>query len=172
MMPTNQALKQIDSYDIPNINNVAVPKFSPKLRKLAKYLIHKTDYTSIKDACINLGLNVNSMYSLISQWNRKSTIDYETYVNEQWIRGLKNSRLVLRNALINRAIDGTAADRKLAFQLSGDLVERQEIRQDIGLHFVFSGSQTPQDIIEIREKEKQPEKVDNALPKPQKFPKV
>lgn len=132
---------------------VNINDFPPKLRKLANYLIENVEYGTIKDACEKLSLNTDAVYVSIHKC-RKRGIDLMSYVSDHWKEGLKKAKPMVRNALIREAVNGTAANQKLFFQLTGDLVERQEVKHDIGLSFVFMADQMPEDIRREREKEK------------------
>jgi len=134
------AKKEINITDLP-----------PKLRKLALYLIENIDYSSLKDACQKLDLNYNTICTRISELKRKKGINFYSYVNDKWSEGLKNNRIHVRNALVNQAITGASADRKLYFQLTGDLKDQVEIDHKITGLFAVVGSDPniiPADIVE------------------------
>jgi hypothetical protein len=166
MMDANTAITR------PNVYIPKITDFPPKVRQVIQYMVKNKDYD---DNWTNICRKANVDYHAFTEGvyrRRKKGIDIDDYLSYVREKRFKANGIFVDNALMNRAISGTVGAIELFYKRSGELIERQEIRQDIGLHFVFSGSQTPQDIIEIREKEKQPEKIDNALPKPQKFPKV
>ncbi len=129
-------MKEIDKKE------VKLSDFLPSLRKLANYLIENVDYGTIKDACEALDLNVDATYVAIHKCKKKG-LDLMDYVADHWRSGLRKAKPLVRNSLIRRAIAGTAADRKLYFQLTGDLVNRQEIDHRIeGLFAVISPQDT------------------------------
>ena|SRR3972149_6789390 len=134
-------------------NNHSINDFPPKLRKLANYLIENVEYGTIKDACQKLSLNPDAIYVSIHKC-RKRGIDLISYVSGHWKEGLSKAKPLVRNSLIREAITGTAANQKLYFQLTGDLVERQEIKHELGLSFVFGNDTIPEDILQERAKEK------------------
>src|SRR3990170_5205394 len=144
---------------------IKLSDFPPKLRKLADYLIENVEYGTIKDACEKLSLNTDAVYVSIHKC-RKRGIDLMSYVSGHWKEGLSKAKPLVRNALIKEAITGTAANQKLFFQLTGDLVERQEIKHELGLSFVFVNDTIPEDILQERAKEKANTPVIDVEPTP------
>ncbi len=66
---------------------------------------------------------------------------------------LIDNKLDVSKSLVDGAISGTHADRKLFFQLTGDLVERQQVDHNIKAKImVFSPTEIPPDIVEERAK--------------------
>jgi len=143
--------------------DINITDFPPKLRKLANYLIENVEYGTIKDACEKLNLNTDAVYVSIHKC-RKRRIDLMSYVSDHWKEGLNKAKPMVRNALVREAINGTAANQKLFFQLTGDLVERQEVKHDIGLSFVFAASGIPEDIKAQRAKKKESAPVIDVEP--------
>ena len=111
------------------------------------------EYESIKAACDQLNLNYDSVETMISRYRRKYGMDLIDYVNDEWKKGLHRTKIFRRNSLVKRAMDGVMKAQELSWKLDGSLIERQEVRHDIGLRFVFSADATPSDIQKIREEE-------------------
>ena len=145
--------------------DINITDFPPKLRKLANYLIENVEFGTIKDACEKLSLNTDAVYVSIHKC-RKRGIDLMSYVSDHWKEGLNKAKPMVRNALIREAINGTAANQKLFFQLTGDLVEKQEIKHELGLSFVLVNDTIPEDILQERAKEKANTPVIDVEPTP------
>ena len=146
---------------------IKISDFPPQLRKLANYLIENVEYGTIKDACEKLNLNTDAVYVSIHKC-RKRGIDLMSYVSGHWKEGLKKAKPLVRNALVREAMTGTAANQKLYFQLTGDLVERQEIKHELGLSFVFSSDAIPQDLQKDRDTQKEKTPIIDLEPSPKK----
>ena len=129
-------------------------RFPPKLRRLAEYLIYNMECESIKEACDMLNLNYDSIETMMSRYRRKYGMDLIDYVNDEWKKGLHRTKIFRRNSLVKRAMDGVMKAQELSWKLDGSLVERQEIKHDIGLSFVFCTDTIPEDILQKRAKEK------------------
>ena len=129
-------------------------RFPPKLRRLAEYLIYNMECESIKEACDMLNLNYDSIETMMSRYRRKYGMDLIDYVNDEWKKGLHRTKIFRRNSLVKRAMDGVMKAQELSWKLDGSLVERQEIKHDIGLSFVFCTDTIPEDILQKRVKEK------------------
>ena len=137
-------------------NEIDITNFPPLLRKLARFMIENTEFDTIQDACEQLGLSSNAVYVAIHK-RKKKGIDFMNYVADNWKEGLDKAKPLVRNALVREAITGTAMDRKLYFQLTGDLTNKLEVDHKItGLFAVISPSnnQLPEDIQEHRKKVK------------------
>jgi len=86
----------------------------------------------------------------------KKGIDFNEFVSSKTIELLQKSKYDVYRSLRDRAISGTHADRKLFFQLTGDLVEHHKVDHNIQAKIVvFSPTPgvIPEDIREKRERE-------------------
>src|SRR3990170_5223718 len=145
---------------------IKTTEFPPKLRRLAEYLIYNMECESIKEACDRLNLNYDSIETMMSRYRRKYGMDLIDYVNDEWKKGLHRTKIFRRNSLVKRAMDGVMKAQELSWKLDGSLVERQEIKHDIGLSFVLCSDTIPEDIKQEREKEKKKTPVIDVEPIP------
>jgi len=128
--------------------------FPPKLRKLANTIIETIKIKTLKEYCELANVNYDSVRATIPRLKKKG-IDFNVYMNNQYMKFLIDNKLDVSKSLVDGAISGTHADRKLFFQLTGDLVERQQVDHNVKAKIVvFSPSEIPQDIQEERAKMK------------------
>jgi len=127
--------------------------FPPKLRKLANTIIETIKIKTLKEYCELANVNYDSVRATIPRLKRKG-IDFNVYMNNQYMKFLIDNKLDVSKSLVDGAISGAHADRKLFFQLTGDLVERQQIDTNIKAKIVvFSPGKMPDDVREKRERE-------------------
>ena len=150
-----------------NNKEIAIPKeksviaeqlavYPPKLRKLGRYMIDIGQFITLKEACEAVNVNYDSVRATIPRLKRKG-IDFNVYMNNQYMKFLIDNKLDVSKSLVDGAISGTHADRKLFFQLTGDLVEHTRVDHNIQAKIVvFSPSPgvIPEDIKEKKEREK------------------
>ncbi len=128
--------------------------FPPKLRKLAQTIVETIQIKTLKEYCELANVNYDSVRATIPRLKRKG-IDFNVYMNNQYMKFLIDNKLDVSKSVVEGAISGTHADRKLFFQLTGDLVERQQVDHNVKAKIVvFSPSTIPEDIQKIREKER------------------
>ncbi len=134
--------------------------FPPKLRKLGMFMINSGQLMTLKDACEATGINYDTIRTQIGQCNKKGN-DFHKLINEHVIEKLGNARPDVYKSLQDRAINGTAADRKLFAQLTGDLIERQQIDHNHAVIVTYPTGVIPADIERKRleKKEKQPDET-------------
>src|SRR3989337_2646545 len=139
---------------------VELSRFPPKLRRLAEYLIYNMECESIKEACDMLNLNYDSIETMMSRYRRKYGMDLIDYVNDEWKKGLHRTKIFRRNSLVKRAMDGVMKAQELSWKLDGSLIERQEVRHELGLSFVLVAEGIPSDIQKLREEEEKSKAID------------
>lgn len=128
--------------------------FPPKLRKLANTIIETIQIKTLKEYCELSDVNYCSVTTLISRY-RKKGIDFNVYLNNQYRKFLDSNKLDVTKSLVEGAIAGTSADKKLYFQLTGDLIERQKHKHTHAVIVASPMSTTPpKDIIKREEEEK------------------
>ena len=136
--------------------------FSPRLRRVAEIMINSIEFYSLKKACELANVNYDSAKTMISRY-RKKGIDFNEFVGSKAIELLNKGKYDVYRSIRERAIDGTAQDRKLFTQLIGDLIEKQEHKH---MHAVIVSSplssEIPADIKrkELEQKEKDKEVID------------
>jgi len=110
---------------------------------------------TIKKACNDMNLNYDSMNTLICRYRRKGK-DFNALVNSYAIKKLDNYKTEVYDSMSERAISGSLGHQKLFAQLTGDLVEKQQIDHNLGAKIVlFSpGNVIPQDVQEQFDKER------------------
>jgi len=130
--------------------------FSPRLRRVAEIMTNSIEFCSLKKACELANVNYDSVKTMISRY-RKKGIDFNDFVSSKAIELLNKGKYDVYRSIRERAINGTAQDRRLFTQLTGDLVEKQEHKHT---HAVIVSSplsnQVPADIKrkELEQKEK------------------
>jgi len=128
--------------------------FPPKLRKLAQTIIKTIQIKTLKEYCELANVNYDSVRATIPRLKKKG-LDFNVYMNNQYMKFLIDNKLDVSKSVVEGAMSGTSADKKLYFQLTGDLVERQQIDTNIKAKIVvFSPSSVmPEDIRKEREAE-------------------
>jgi len=148
------------SKDIKIIGNkdIKLGDFSPRLRRIAEIMINSIEFYSLKKACELANVNYDSARTMISRY-RKKGIDFNDFVGSKAIELLNKGKYDVYRSIRKRAIKGTAQDRKLFVQLTGDLIEKQEHRHT---HAVIVSSplssQIPQDILDKRKEQEEKDK--------------
>jgi len=103
-------------------NVISLKHFPPKLRKLAKYLLQMDKKVTLKQACDELNVNYGSVRSLISREKKKGN-DFSKFVKDASKNLLNINRIGVYQALLQGAVEGSAAHIKLFAQITGDLEE-------------------------------------------------
>ena len=147
------------------MKEIAIPKeksviaeqlavYPPKLRKLGRYMIEIGQLITIKEACKAVNVNYNSVRTQMVKCKRKGN-DFGALVNSYAIKKLDNYKTEVYNSMSERAISGSYNHQKLFAQLTGDLVERQQVDHNVKAKImVFSPSSVmPEDIRKEREAE-------------------
>jgi len=138
--------------DIKIIGNkdIKLSDFSPRLRRIAEIMINSIEFYSLKKACELANVNYDSARTMISRY-RKKGIDFNDFVGSKAIELLNKGKYDVYRSIRDRAIDGTAQDRRLFTQLTGDLVERQQVdhRHAVIVSSPLSNT-VPQDILDKR----------------------
>lgn len=99
-------------------NNLA--KYPRKLQELAHFISNSPDYMSISEYAKAAGMNVESIYVLISR-SRKKGNDFYDLIHDIVRQKLRVYRPKVFKALVDKALEGDIQAAKLFFQLSGDL---------------------------------------------------
>jgi len=128
--------------------------FPPKLRKLAQIIIENIQTKTLKEYCELANVNYDSVRATIPRLKKKG-IDFNVYMNNQYMKFLIDNKLDVSKSVVEGAISGTHADRKLFFQLTGDLVEHHKVDHNLKAKIVvFSpGNIIPKDVQEQFDKE-------------------
>jgi len=146
--------------EIKPINNkdIKLSDFSPRLRRVAEIMINSIEFYSLKKACELANVNYDSAKTMIARY-RKKGIDFNEFVGSKAVELLNKGKYDVYRSIRDRAIDGTAQDRRLFTQLTGDLIEKQEHRHT---HAVIVSSplssQVPQDILDKRKEQEEKDK--------------
>ena len=149
IMDSNKAIAKKD---------ITINDFPPKLRKLANTIIETIQIKTLKEYCELANVNYDSIRATIPRCKKKG-LDFNVYMNNQYMKFLNDNKLDVSKSLVEGAIDGTTTAQKLYFQLTGDLVEKQEHRHS---HAVIVSSplssQIPQDILDKRKEQEEKDK--------------
>ena len=136
------------------LNQVRQPElrdFKPTLRKVIKYVIENRDYGSdLTTICEKMGISRSTVYDNIQKANKKG-ISFWDYLYSQREQRLRRSGVFVDNALVQGAISGKGKHIELYYRRLGELVDKQEIKHDIGLSFVFHSDSLPIDISPIKQ---------------------
>jgi len=128
--------------------------FPPKLRKLGMFIINSGQLMTLKEASDATGISYSTIRTQIMRCKKKGN-DFNKLVDEHVIEKLRNARPDVYKSLLEGALSGSYNHIKLYSQLVGDYKERQEIDHKVqGKIVVFSPSRIPDDIQEIRKKER------------------
>jgi len=136
--------------------------FPPKLRKLAQTIVETIQKKTLKEYCELANVNYDSVRATIPRCKKKG-LDFNVYMNNQYMKFLIDNKLDVSKSVVEGAIDGTTTAQKLYFQLTGDLVEKQEHKHT---HAVIvsspMSSEIPADIKrkELEQQKKKEEVID------------
>jgi len=135
-------------------NEVTIDDFPPKLRKLSVVILENIQTKTLKEFCELANVNYNSVRATIPRLKKKG-LDFNEYLNNKYRDFLNSNKLDVSKSVVDGAMSGTSADKKLFFQLTGDYTERQQIDHNIQAKIVvFSPSGIPQDLQEEYKKER------------------
>lgn len=121
-------------------------------------MINSGQLMSIKDACEATGIKYQTARAQIMQSKRKGN-DFHKLIDEYVIEKLRNARPEIYKTLRERAINGSAKHIELFMKAVGDFKEKHETNINVGLQFVFGGSQMPDDLKEEYEKRQKVYKI-------------
>ena len=125
--------------------------FPPCLRKLTQFMLENHDYGSdLSSICEKMGLRRETVYSAIQRSTRRG-LNFHDYLYNQRETRLRRVGIHVDNALVNGAINGKGKHIELYYRRMGELVDKQEIKHDIGLSFVFHSDSLPTDISPIKQ---------------------
>ena len=117
--------------------------FPKSLRKLGLFMLESEDILTVTEAISRGNFNYDSITTMISR-ERKKGRDFKRFMNGQLQNLLNGQKLKVANALIQGAVSDSHADRKLYFQLTGDLKEttvNNQITLNMGFIPVHSHNQ-------------------------------
>lgn len=106
--------------------NSDLKSYPPRLRKVAQYIFNSNRLLTVDDAIKELSLNRKSIYNGISNCKKKGSDFYE-FLNQSFHIMLSKSKYEVGQALVREAVSDSHMDRKLFFQLTGDLKETSNI---------------------------------------------
>lgn len=86
-------------------------------------MLESEEIMTVGEAIRNGNFNYGSITTLISR-ERKKGRDFKRFMNTQLQNLLAGQKIKVAKALINGAVSESHADRKLFFQLTGDLKEQ------------------------------------------------
>lgn len=122
-------------YEIPE-NTISLKDFPPKVRKVIKHILETDSPCTMKAACAAVGVNYESFRTQVTK-ARKKGHDIRKFIDEQSSMFLHEHKYAVHAALVNGAVSDSHADRKLYFQLTGDLKEQTNIQHNITLNMGF-----------------------------------
>ena len=125
--------------------------FPPTLRKLVQYMIENHDYSSdLSSICEQIGVKRETVYNAIQRIQKRG-LSFHDYLYSQREKRLQRVGIHVDNALVKGAINGKGKHIELYYRRLGELVDKQEIKHDIGLSFVFHSDSLPVDISPIKQ---------------------
>lgn len=102
---------------------VQLQDFPPRLQIIAKHILNSDRIITLNDSIKELKLNKKSIYNGISS-SRKKGKDFYEFLNRSFQIMLSRNKYEVGKALVREAVLDSHADRKLFFQLTGDLKEQ------------------------------------------------
>jgi hypothetical protein len=127
--------------------DIKISDFPPSLRRLGQFMINSGQLMSLKEACESTNINYSSVRTEILRCKKKG-LDFHRFVDDYVLEKLRNARPDVYKSLQDRAIDGSAKHIELFMKAVGDFKERHETTLNVGLMYVFGGSQMPDDLKE------------------------
>ena len=109
--------------------------FPKRLRKLGLFMLESEDIMTVTEAIRKGNFNYDSITTMIYR-ERKKGRDFKRFINGKLQNLLNGQKLKVANALIQGAVSDSHADRKLYFQLTGDLKETM-VNNQITLNMGF-----------------------------------
>ncbi len=109
--------------------------FPSSLRKLAKFMLNNEDIMIVSEAIKKGNFNYSSITTIMSREKKKGK-DFKKFMNNQMQLLLNGQKLKVAKALIAGAVSNSHADRKLYFQLTGDIKESEK---SINVHYLSIG---------------------------------
>ena len=100
--------------------------YPSSLRKLAKFMLDNDDILTVSEAIKKGNFNYSSITTIMSREKKKGK-DFKKFMNNQMQTMLNGQKLKVAKALIDGAVSDSHQDRKLYFQLTGDLKEEANI---------------------------------------------
>jgi len=107
-------------------DNKSLNEFPPSLRKLAKFMMESDEIITVSEAIKKGNFNYSSITTIMSRQKKKGK-DFKRFMNNQMQTMLNGQKLKVAKALIDGAVSSSHQDRKLYFQLTGDLKEDANI---------------------------------------------
>ncbi len=129
-------------------NTISLKQFPPKLRKLAKYLLQSEKPVTISQACRELGLNRESIGTLMWRSKQKGN-DFNEFIKQLANSYLNANRLAVYEKLVEGAVSSASTshnDRKTYLQLTGDIKATTDINVNVLTIGVNQGTGRPADI--------------------------
>ena len=118
-------------------NVISLKHFTPKLRKLAKYLLQMDKKVTIKQACEDINVNYGSIRSQISREKIKGN-DFYAFIEAVSEAYLNSSLIAVDSATVEGALNGSARDRELYYKRSGKLNDRPQIEINTNLSLTYA----------------------------------
>ena len=120
--------------------------FPPTVRKVIQYVMENRDYDdSLTAICEKAQVNYHTVSEGILR-ARKKGISFYDYLHYQRESRLRRYGVFVDNGLLKGAIDGRPKHLELYYRRMGELIDKQEIKHDIGLSFVFHSNSNPTDV--------------------------
>ena len=123
---SNLPVKKDDNTEVELTNVIDLTPYAPKLRQLAQHILQSDSPLTIVEACQQLGLNKDSIYTMMMRAKKKGN-DLSKLINSQMMNMLNENRLRIGKSLVNGAVLGAVQSQKLYYQLTGDLKEEANI---------------------------------------------
>ena len=139
--------------------------FPPRLRRIAEIMINSIEFYSLKKVCELADVNYDSAKTMIARY-RKRGIDFNEFVSSKVVELLRKGKYDVYKSLREGVINGSAAHLKLFAQLTGDLVEKQQIQHEHKIYIATpTGNVIPADILRQHKKDEEAlkEKQDKAI---------
>lgn len=120
-------------------NVISLKGFPPVLKKLGKHILENDKPISIAQAADDLGLSLQAVYQYIWRSKKKGK-DFNKFIQSVSQDYLHANKIGVVRALLDGAVSDSHADRKLYFQLTGDLKENTgnttQITLNVGINAI------------------------------------
>lgn len=118
-------------------NVTSLKHFTPKLRKLAKYLLQSEQKITIKQACEDINVNYSSIRSQISREKIKG-YDFYAFIEAVSEAYLNSSLIAVDSATLEGALNGSARDRELYYKRTDKLTDKPQIAINTNLSLTYA----------------------------------
>lgn len=120
-------------------NVISLKGFPSVLKKVGKYILESDKPVTITEVAKELDIAPPTIYTAMFRARKKGK-DFQKFIDQHSADYLRVSKLGVMRALVSGAVSDSHADRKLYFQLTGDLKENTgnttQITLNVGINAI------------------------------------